>query len=505
MKRFLTWFLVVLAVGMVGVTTGCNEKDEPAGGVPELVIDPMPADGTIELPAFPSGTYNMTVTGIVDQSKVSISVAYGELNQWMSLIVRRYGSTAEISLHYSANTSQAARRATLVIECNDQIHKLNIVQDAKPYFELPERISVTAEKGSGAFDFKGNGEFLIEPVESYSWITMGAADWDGENCQINFRWDENEGSGRLATFRLSSPKMNSVEDYMYLTVRQLPAAFGSTIDLSDVEPGQLEVKLGVFGGVTPKETYEMKDDFKSVDRINVSGSINGRDLLALRKAIRYSSGLTLDLSDCRIVAGTTSYYKYFAPSLDNALKGQVDGYTNLPRFADDELPEAVFAKDDVTGFIVGAGNMSYYFPLNDIVLPSTLKKLGKFSLNNSRIHSLSIPASVTEMCEGCIGNTPALESIEFETGSNLKSIGAHVFRSNLALRSLTLPSSQIEVDPEFFDDALPDGLTVAWTVPPTVKISSTWCGTTPLFVPAGCKAAYEASAEWSKFGSIIEM
>ena len=78
--------------------------------------------------------------------------------------------------------------------------------------------------------------------------------------------------------------------------------------------------------------------------------------------------------------------------------------------------------------------------LQSITLPSSLIKikLGAFGLCVN-LRTITIPNSVTEM-DGCFGTCIKLESVIFQAGINLKTLGSSMFYRCISLNSIVIPA-----------------------------------------------------------------
>ena len=77
-----------------------------------------------------------------------------------------------------------------------------------------------------------------------------------------------------------------------------------------------------------------------------------------------------------------------------------------------ELPDSIF-RDSKT--------------LKTIVLPATLRKIGRSCFHNTLLTSITIPESVTEICEQAFYNCRSLENVIFAGDSQLEKIGMYAF------------------------------------------------------------------------------
>ncbi len=117
------------------------------------------------------------------------------------------------------------------------------------------------------------------------------------------------------------------------------------------------------------------------------------------------------------------------------------------------------------------------------IIPNTVLSIGGYAFSGcSDMTSVSIPSSVKSIGEGAFGNCTSLTSVVIP--SSVTSIGGWAFYGCGGLTSVT-----------------------AMMETPINIYSSTFSNrqNATLYVPYGCKAAYEAANSWKKFKEIIEL
>ena len=179
-----------------------------------------------------------------------------------------------------------------------------------------------------------------------------------------------------------------------LALVPLSSAAAVTVDCT---PGTLRSRLSETG---------MPDDGVIV----VTGSVDVRDLVVLSSL----NLQTLDLSGCSIAAITSS-----TPLL---LGRHV--------FEADCLPDYVFA---------GAS-------INELVLPSSLRKIGDGACMNTPLTAVTIPEGVVTIGDYALRDCGGLTSITLP--STVKSVGKECFAGCASLESLTLDTTSITAIPE---------------------------------------------------------
>ena len=90
---------------------------------------------------------------------------------------------------------------------------------------------------------------------------------------------------------------------------------------------------------------------------------------------------------------------------------------------------------------VADGAFSGCWGFTSISIPSSLTDIGAYAFYSYGATSLTIPANVTRIGDGAFMGSNYLESVNFEAGSALKTVGAHAFDECPELTSITLPAS----------------------------------------------------------------
>ncbi|MBQ7686383.1 MAG: leucine-rich repeat protein, partial [Bacteroidaceae bacterium] len=175
--------------------------------------------------------------------------------------------------------------------------------------------------------------------------------------------------------------------------------------------------------------------------------------------------------------------------------------------------------------------------LSSISLPSTLKNIGSYAFAYcSGLTSITIPESITSIspstfygCKGlsevtlpegvttigssAFGGCSGLTSVSLPV--SLKSIGESSFSGCSGLTSITLPSCLESIGAYAFQDCRLTSIdsrmkdpVLLYSNPFCTYSANTWLsytGNCTLYVQAGSKEAYKASAVWNTFKEIIEL
>lgn len=167
--------------------------------------------------------------------------------------------------------------------------------------------------------------------------------------------------------------------------------------------------------------------------------------------------------------------------------------------------------------------------LNSVTIPNLLTTISSYAFRDCwSLTSITIPNSVTSIGEGAFMACSGLTSMTIP--NSVTSIGRFAFRDCLNLTSITIPNSVTSIGSGAFmtcsgltSVTIPNSVTsiggfvfqdcralrsvsVNWETPLAISFdlfqNVTLSGVT-LYVPIGTEAAYEATAVWTNFGSIV--
>ena len=122
--------------------------------------------------------------------------------------------------------------------------------------------------------------------------------------------------------------------------------------------------------------------------------------------------------------------------------------------------------------------------IKDLIIPNSVTSIGNRAFNGcSGLTSVAIPNSVTSISDRAFEGCSGLTSVTI--GNSVASIGDQAFNGCSSLTSVT----------------------VGMETPVSIKYSDTFSNRkdATLYVPYGCKAAYEAAYCWKEFKEIVEM
>ena len=144
--------------------------------------------------------------------------------------------------------------------------------------------------------------------------------------------------------------------------------------------------------------------------------------------------------------------------------------------------------------------------LKIVIIPESVTSIGEFTFYEcSGLTGINIPESVTSIGESAFGECSGLKNVTIP--ESVKSIGDNAFCGCTGLKSVTIPSSVTSIGWEAFSGC--SGLTSVYCYLPTPLTigSKTFTNRAHalLYVPYGCKTAYQDADYWKEFKYIIEM
>ena len=157
--------------------------------------------------------------------------------------------------------------------------------------------------------------------------------------------------------------------------------------------------------------------------------------------------------------------------------------------------------------VTGIGDYAFYLcsNLTSITLPESVTSIGEYAFSDcSGLTTITIPESVTSIGDWAFYDCRGLTTITLP--ESLTSIGESAFFYCTGLTTITLPESLTSIGDYAFDNCNQlESVTVHAVTPPEIGLNTFDNYGIPLYVPAGCKEAYQAAKYWRYFRNIQEM
>ena len=160
--------------------------------------------------------------------------------------------------------------------------------------------------------------------------------------------------------------------------------------------------------------------------------------------------------------------------------------------------------NDTTYSVTSIGEGAFYYcdSLTSIEIGNSVTSIGAsaFSQCDSLI-SIEIPNSVTSIGDEAFDHCDSLISIEIP--NSVTSIGYCAFYECLGLTSIEIPNSVTWIGDEAFEDCESLTKITCWATTPPAIYSNTFSNySAELYVPVGCKSAYQSAIYWRNFNII---
>lgn len=148
--------------------------------------------------------------------------------------------------------------------------------------------------------------------------------------------------------------------------------------------------------------------------------------------------------------------------------------------------------------------------LSELILPESVKSFGDFAFTYcSSLRAMSIPSSITTISGGAFNYCDKLATVDIP--ASVTTIGDNAFSYCKALADITIPASVTSLGSYAFSFCSglqsvkvenPDAAAIAlgynvFYYDPVAEAT--------LYVPFGSSDSYRAAAQWSEFGTIVEM
>ena len=197
------------------------------------------------------------------------------------------------------------------------------------------------------------------------------------------------------------------------------------------------------------------------------------------------------------------YDKINSSTVEVTYKGHsYDSYSN-EYIGDVVIPSSV-NYNGVTYSVTSIGDEAFYYceSLTGIVIPNSVTWIGYYAFQScTSLTSIEIPNSVTSIGSGAFYNCESLTSIEMP--DSVTSIGDYAFGDCRSLTSVEIPNSVTSIGKGAFYYCSSLTKITCWaTTPPTIHYDTFSNYSADLYVPVGCKSAYQSANYWKNFNII---
>lgn len=465
MKYLFNVVIIILST----ILAGCH-KDEPSIGIVwDKESETIVRDGIIVNSERQTLTLNFT-----NPHESAMSIHSDE--EWLSVSLNDVDG--ELIIRINSNDSYDERTGIVSLTTDNQTTNIQIHQDGM-HMAIPVDKCYTHgyDKGSIIVRVKANGVLDVDLYPSdCNWAKVSQL-----KKEANDEWivivtlDENQGYGRIVSLEFKVDGSN-VSSNCGPCIIQEPAPFDEDVEIKVSEAGMLPILMG-----------ENIENLKRIRNLTIIGGINGLDFPILRQLFsstnleRLNQPISVNLSNCAIVAGYKNPYQYY-------------GWE--PTGIDESIP--VFYGEIPQGIFTYAQN------LTSIQLPESLKVIGRMAFSGcSNLERISIPNSVEEVGAKAFWECPGIEEINISSNSNLTSIGNQAFTTGSLIGSLSLPECLTHIASEAFLGCNVSHLHLHWTDPFEVRIVPNTENCT-LYVPIGTADIYRTIRNWCNFKQIVE-
>lgn len=459
----------IVFICLFTISAGCHNDEPSIGIVWDKESESIVRDGIIINSERQTLTLNFT-----NPHQSAMSVHSDE--EWLSVSLKEVDG--ELIIQVNSNDSYDERTGIVSLTTDNQTTNIQIHQDGM-HMAIPVDKCYTHDydKGSIIVRVKANGVLDVDLYPSdCNWAKVSQLK-KGANDEwiVTVTLDENQGYGRIVSLEFKVDGSNASSNCGPCIIQEA-APFDEDVEIKVSEAGMLPILMG-----------ENIDNLKRIRNLTIIGGINGLDFPILRQLFsstnleRLNQPISVNLTNCAIVAGYKNPYQYY-------------GWE--PTGIDESTP--IFYGEIPQGIFTNAQN------LTSIQLPESLKVIGRMAFSGcSNLKRINIPNSVEEIGAKAFWECSGIEEINISSNSNLTSIGNQAFTTGSPIDSLSLPECLTYIASEAFLGCNVSHLHLHWTDPLEVRIVPNTESCT-LYVPIGTADIYRTVRNWCKFKQIVE-
>lgn len=384
-----------------------------------------------------------------------------------------------IPITATENTDLQGREGKIIIEAPRYRKEISVKQGYKEILSLisSPTYNIPSEGDTIAIRIRANIGYAITYANpNATWIHLTDSVHTDRLTAYQYVIDAlpaGTTNGRIQIIHFTNK--NYLSSSPQVTIVQYPAEKKITVD-----------KAGTLS------TLINNEELQSIQKLTISGNINGDDVSFIRKVFGSTSTdatikadfiKSLDLSKATIVKGGGYYAEYYHSGTDGKTE-YVLCYTK-----DNTLTPWFF---------------TFCKRLHELKLPENLLKIEDYVISNVPVEKLVIPNSVKEMKYG-VAQCPQLQELTFSSSQTTLPMWA--FANCPQLSKVIIPASIKSFEGSTVlgtGCALEGELHVQSYEPPTLDGELKYLYRWKLYVPKGTAPIYKKTTGWKNFKEIIE-
>ena len=482
MKKLFLLTALFVAAAFPSCSKHDNEINEPPVPPETTPLDIAFAEGnSLQFDAGETKTVHYTITG---GSGNTVVTAEMQKSDGAYTVETTPTSATEGTITITAKKPSNENRIIVTVSDGSQTVTAEIAVSTKP---IPQELVITFAEGNLLL------LNINEPKTVHYTITGGSA-----NNVVKAELQPPDDAYTVETTPISA-----TEGTITITAKKPSNENRIIVTVSDglqTVTAEIAVTLRVFDGKTvvveiPGSLgYWLAPYESSIIELTVIGTLNSSDIATLKNLPNLA---ILDMENVNLEALPADTFRnktsLTSVKLPKTLK-KIGSYA----FSGCSGLTSVTIPDSVTSIPVQT--FDGCSSLTSVTIPDGVTTIGSSSLT-----SVTIPDSVTEICYCAFSGCRSLTSVTI--GNSVKYIENYAFDGCSGLTSVTIGNSVTFIDSEAFRGCSSLTRVYCKAIVPPIIVNNTFdkvSATATLYVPTGCKAAYAAATEWSKFKTIEE-